>query len=67
MTLMQPTGDDKEAFWALDVPLGEGAQAFVDDQLTGVGFTGIWGSGAGIDGPKGKTVRERAEVWFNRV
>ena len=38
-----------------------------DGNIEGFGFRGIWGAGYGIESPTGKTVRERAEVWFDRV
>ena len=38
-----------------------------DGNIEGFGLRGIWGAGDGVESPTGKTVRERAEVWFDRV
>jgi hypothetical protein len=38
-----------------------------DGNIEGFGLRGIWGAGDGVNSPTGKTVRERAEVWFDRV
>ena len=38
-----------------------------DRTIEGFGFRGIWGAGYGVESPTGETVRERAEVWFDRV
>jgi hypothetical protein len=47
--------------------IGTPAHALVDDQLNGIGLTGIWGSEQAIERPREGTARERAEVWFDRV
>lgn len=37
-------------------------------EVEGFAFTGgAWGQGAGVPSPKGRTVKERAEVWFERL
>ncbi|KAJ3818843.1 beta-lactamase/transpeptidase-like protein [Lentinula raphanica] len=37
-------------------------------EVAGFGFTGgLWGAGEGVEGPQGESVRERAEVWFERM
>ncbi|KAG6916502.1 hypothetical protein DXG01_006501 [Tephrocybe rancida] len=60
-----PTGNEKEPFWTLDEVAGEPPlPAWADFEAGGVGLMGIWGAGVL---PEGKTVRERAEVWFERV
>ena len=38
-----------------------------DGNIEGFGFKGIWGAGYGVKSPTGKTVKERAEVWFDRI
>lgn len=43
------------------------AELAVEGRHIGFGFTGTWGAGAGVPSPQGKTVRERAEVWFDKV
>lgn len=36
--------------------------------VVGFGITGgFWGAGQGVDGPVGKTIQERAEVWYDRI
>ncbi|KAJ7118438.1 beta-lactamase/transpeptidase-like protein [Mycena crocata] len=40
---------------------------FSRDGDLGVGFRGIWGAGDGVDSLQGATVKERAEVWFQKV
>ena len=52
-----------DPYWTLDQDLGTSALAFVDDQLSGLGFSGVWG----VPEPDGNTARERAEVWFDKV
>lgn len=36
-------------------------------QIDGFGLTRVWGEGSGVPLPKGDTVKERAEVWFDRL
>jgi hypothetical protein len=43
------------------------AEFAVDHNRVGLGLTGMWGAGAGVASPEGQTVRERAEVWFDRA
>lgn len=35
--------------------------------VVGFGLRGVWGSSTGVDTPDGDSVRERAEVWFQRT
>lgn len=46
-----------------------GGEGDGDGTVEGFAFTGgAWGQGAGVrSAPKGKTIRERAEVWFDRL
>lgn len=46
---------------------GSFAELMVEGRNTGFGISGLWGAGAGVPDPEGKTVRERAEVWFDKV
>ena len=62
----QPTGNASVPYWTLDLGLGTAAQAFVDGQLSGLGFRGVWGA-ENTPEPKGNTAKKRAEVWFDRV
>jgi hypothetical protein len=64
--LKKPTGNPSEPFWACPVNFGEDARAFVNDELTGIGFTGVWNAGTGVRETEGETVQDRAEVWFDR-
>jgi len=59
-----PAGNATEPFWTSDGTGGVLATAQFD--AGGVGLVGIWGAGDGVPEPVGKTVRERAEVWFDR-
>ncbi|KAJ7700387.1 beta-lactamase/transpeptidase-like protein [Mycena rosella] len=43
------------------------AAEFAYDGVLGVGLRGLWGAGAGVKSPKGHTVKERAEVWLEKV
>ena len=61
----QPTGNTSAPYWTHEVALGV-SHASVDDQLSGLGLTGVWGA-QNAPGPKGDTARERAEVWFDRA
>lgn len=41
-----------------------------EDESASIGFAwnGIWGEGSDVEElPEGKSVQERAEVWFDRV
>lgn len=38
-----------------------------NQQTLGFSLRGVWGAGDGISSPLGNDVRERAEVWFDRV
>jgi hypothetical protein len=50
-----------------DISTGASAELVVDNGRTGFGITGAWGAGEDVPSPEGKTVRERAEVFFERV
>lgn len=43
------------------------AEVAVQGSHIGFGFTDFWGAGTGVPSPQGATVRERAEVWFDKV
>ena len=66
LSLRQPTGNASVPYWTHHQGLGTAAQAFVDDQLSGLGLRGIWGA-ENVPEPEGNTPEERAEVWFDRV
>lgn len=51
----------------MDTSTGVYAELVVDHHRIGLAFNGIWGAGVGVQSPKGQTVRERAEVWFDRA
>lgn len=38
-----------------------------DGSTDGLAWTGVWGEGAAVGPPVGKTARQRAEVWFDRL
>lgn len=36
-------------------------------QVSGLALFGVWGAGPGVLPPTGNTVRDKAEVWFDRI
>ncbi|KAJ6552199.1 beta-lactamase/transpeptidase-like protein [Mycena vulgaris] len=40
---------------------------FSYEGILGVGLRGIWGAGDGVPSPTGETVKERAEIWLEKV
>ena len=61
-----------QKYWAQDasgrVPFTVEFAFDEDGTVSGFGVTGgFWGAGAGVEGPTGDTVQERAEVWFERL
>jgi len=62
-----------QQYWVHDASAGDNfAIEFAldpdDNKVAGFGFTGgFWGAGPGVGGPVGETVRERAEVWYERI
>lgn len=68
--LFKPTGDPTEPFWTPGddgTDLGTYAELVVDKGGLGLSLTGIWGAGANVPSPQGKTVRERSEAWFDKL
>ncbi|KAF9463774.1 beta-lactamase/transpeptidase-like protein [Collybia nuda] len=63
------TRDQAEPYWVFKYPTPSNiyAEFAVDDPDFGFGLTGIWGPGRGVLSPRGDTVRERAEVWFDKI
>ncbi|KAJ7096105.1 beta-lactamase/transpeptidase-like protein [Mycena epipterygia] len=49
--------------WVWKMPRME-AEFEMDGGDVGFAISGIWGEGAGVAPPEGRTVQERAEVWF---
>ncbi|RDB30019.1 hypothetical protein Hypma_013824 [Hypsizygus marmoreus] len=66
-----PANDSSKPYWThggdSSFSSGAYAEAAAEGRHVGIGFTGIWGAGAGVPGPIGSTVRERAEVWFHKI
>ncbi|KAF9463772.1 beta-lactamase/transpeptidase-like protein [Collybia nuda] len=66
-----PTGDPAQPYWVESIsgsPGGSFAEIVVEGtRALGFGTTGLWGAGNGVSDPQGKTVRERAEAWFDKV
>ncbi|KAF9463773.1 beta-lactamase/transpeptidase-like protein [Collybia nuda] len=62
-----PTGDPAQPFWAERSPQGTFAELSVEGKQIGFGITGVWGAGDGVPEPQGKTVRDKAEAWFDKV
>lgn len=46
---------------------GDEARADVDGKRSGFGLTQVWGAGESVQSPSGKSVKERAEAWFDRL
>ncbi|KAJ7909480.1 beta-lactamase/transpeptidase-like protein [Mycena leptocephala] len=40
---------------------------FSYNRTLGIALGGLWGAGAGVHSPEGDTVKERAEVWFEKI
>lgn len=66
-TFASYSGNSSAPFWPLEYDIGALASAVVDDKLDGFGLSGIWNPGQGVRPPTGNTIRERAEVWFERA
>jgi len=64
-----PTGDSKDKpYWVRTLTDPNLVAEFsYDDGILGIGIRGLWGAGEGVDSPEGDTVKERAEVWFEKV
>ncbi|KAF8063357.1 beta-lactamase/transpeptidase-like protein [Lyophyllum atratum] len=43
------------------------AEIVVDGRQIGLSLNGMWGAGDGIASPQRQTVRDRAEIWFNKA
>ncbi|KAF7305423.1 Beta-lactamase class penicillin binding protein [Mycena chlorophos] len=70
----KPTGDASTPYWvsiqaAPGILLAEFSRAgdAEDNGGIGIGMRGIWGAGDGVPSPRGESVKERAEIWFERV
>ncbi|KAF9461080.1 beta-lactamase/transpeptidase-like protein [Collybia nuda] len=64
------TGDLSQPYWATSTPgsaQGTFAEFVVEGKHIGLGVAGLWGAGNGIPEPQGKTVREKAEAWFDKI
>ncbi|KAJ7716299.1 hypothetical protein B0H16DRAFT_1339218, partial [Mycena metata] len=66
--ILIPTGNtsDSKPWVQVEVHPGFVGEFAVEGKLR-VGFRGIWGPGAGVQSPKGESVKERAEVWFEKL
>ncbi|KAF9463777.1 beta-lactamase/transpeptidase-like protein [Collybia nuda] len=65
------TGNPAEPYWIYgDLPplnTVAHAEVGVDNGRIGIGLTGVWEAGFGIQSPSGTSARERAEVWFEKL
>ncbi|KAJ7178172.1 beta-lactamase/transpeptidase-like protein [Mycena filopes] len=67
-SIVSPTGNDSDSDpWvqAQTHPEFVGEFSVVEGKL-GVGLRGFWGPGEDVESPKGASVKERAEVWFEK-
>jgi hypothetical protein len=46
---------------------GRQAEFSYDGGIVGLGLRGLWGAGVGVQSPDGETVKDRAEVWLEKV
>ncbi|THU79478.1 beta-lactamase/transpeptidase-like protein [Dendrothele bispora CBS 962.96] len=58
------TANGTEARWAQVWSTASAEFAVHHNKVTGFGMVGLWGAEAGVPSPSGKTVKQRAEVWF---
>lgn len=66
---LQPTGNASDPYWTsgdVDNGLFVYAEVATEGNHIGIGLNGVWGAGAGVKWLTGETVRERAEVWFDK-
>ncbi|KIK64017.1 hypothetical protein GYMLUDRAFT_40239 [Collybiopsis luxurians FD-317 M1] len=73
LPILEPskTSMQEQRYWARDstghAPITIEFAFNKNGTVSGFGVTGdFWGAGAGVEGPTGDTVEERAEVWFDR-
>ncbi|KAJ7575075.1 beta-lactamase/transpeptidase-like protein [Mycena floridula] len=64
-----PTGDKSHPYWATSVTdISFTAEFAEEDGKIGIAFMGnIWGAGEGASSPSGETVKEKAEIWFEKA
>ncbi|RDB18674.1 Gigasin-6 [Hypsizygus marmoreus] len=76
LLISTPTDDPKEPFWTYNDKSQsdnlQTAELNVEGSHIGLGLAGFWaglwdGAEAGVPKPKGDTVRERAEVYFDKI
>ncbi|KAJ7118454.1 hypothetical protein C8R43DRAFT_97218 [Mycena crocata] len=61
------TGNSSDApFWVKVATNPSFVAEFSYDGNLGIGFRGFWGAGEGVQSPRGNTVKERAELWFEK-
>ncbi|KAG6840030.1 hypothetical protein C0991_009475 [Blastosporella zonata] len=66
-----PTNHVSEPYWTMGGdPFYANPDAYTEfsasGRKVGLSINGLWGAGNGIPSPQGKTVRDRAEVWFEK-
>ncbi|KAJ8081130.1 hypothetical protein PM082_017972 [Marasmius tenuissimus] len=60
--------DPNQPFWTSFIRAPYQAEVGSLDDTVGLGFSGgFWGAGAGAPEPRGTTLEERSEVWFEKI
>ncbi|GLB41349.1 putative beta-lactamase [Lyophyllum shimeji] len=61
-----PTGNASQPFWTYNAGVLD-SSAVAQFDKGGVGMMGIWGASDGVPEPEGKSIKELAEVWFDKT
>ncbi|KAJ7639711.1 beta-lactamase/transpeptidase-like protein [Mycena polygramma] len=64
-----PTGNSSEKPYWVQSETHPGFVAEFSSSFfhAGIGIRGFWGAGEGVESPQGHSVRDRAEVWFEKI
>ncbi|KAJ7059265.1 beta-lactamase/transpeptidase-like protein [Mycena amicta] len=65
----KPTGNSSQPFWVAEqaAPGMLQAEWAYDGGALGVAMRGVWGAGEGVKSPVGESVKDRAEIWFEKL
>ncbi len=68
MSSSQPTANSSDKpYWVQSNTHPDFVAEFSFEGKPGLGIRGFWGAGDGVSGPRGDSVKDRAEVWFEKV
>ncbi|KAF8183036.1 beta-lactamase/transpeptidase-like protein [Mycena galopus ATCC 62051] len=63
-----PTGNSSDKpYWVQSDTHPNFVAEFSFDGKAGIGIRGFWGAGNGVESPHGDSVKDRAEVWFEKI